>query len=264
MPDERARLEALGRRYADIGGRVSSTFARELQAILKASERELAQLVLDAAAGDTSAAFKAQRAIALRQQVRAVLESEGYDAMVATSTQAAAESLVSAARTVRKAETFLPGAGADGIEALRRLMSADLLAQGDQAATAIWRAMSQQVFTTKSTKDIVRELARTLDRSEGQIRSLFDTQVSIFARQVESVATGDLGPDQPYLYVGPMDNDTRDFCRKRVGKVFTRRQIDRMDNGQLPNVLLTGGGFQCRHTWIAVESEGLKNEAEAA
>jgi hypothetical protein len=264
MPDERRRLEALGRRYAAVGERVSREFARELQRILRESERQLTRLVLAASQGDTSAGVKAQRALVLRDQVRGVLTSAGYDATVSVATQAAAERLVATAIRGRGAAAVLPGAGEQTIEALRRLMAADLLDQGDTAAKAIWRSMSQQVMTTRPTTEIVSNLARTLDRSEGHIRTLFDTQTSIFTRQVEAVATGDLGPDQPYLYVGPSDNDTRPFCAERVGEVFTRRAIDQMDNGQLPNAFLTGGGYNCRHTWIAVESEGLKNKARAA
>jgi hypothetical protein len=35
-----------------------------------------------------------------------------------------------------------------------------------------------------------------------------------------------------------------------MGKGYTREEIDRMDNGQLPNVFRTGGGWNRRHQWI--------------
>jgi hypothetical protein len=59
-------------------------------------------------------------------------------------------------------------------------------------------------------------------------------------------------PEDVFAYMGPADVKLRPFCRERVGKVFTREQIEAMDNGQMPNVFLSGGGYNCRHTFIAV------------
>jgi hypothetical protein len=44
----------------------------------------------------------------------------------------------------------------------------------------------------------------------------------------------------------------RPFCHQHLGKVFTRDEIDALDNKQLPNPFLTGGGYNCRHQFIAV------------
>jgi hypothetical protein len=89
------------------------------------------------------------------------------------------------------------------------------------------------------------------------VQTLFDTQTSILGRQVEALATERLGPDQAFLYTGPVDGRTRDWCLQRVGKVYTRREIEQMDNGQLPNAFVTGGGYNCRHSFIAVASDEL-------
>jgi hypothetical protein len=58
--------------------------------------------------------------------------------------------------------------------------------------------------------------------------------------------------DELFVYVGPFDKKNREFCEERVGKVFSRTEIDAMDNGQLPDVFITGGGYNCRHTWKRV------------
>jgi hypothetical protein len=60
------------------------------------------------------------------------------------------------------------------------------------------------------------------------------------------------GASDVFIYVGPVDERLRPFCRGHVGKVYTRAQIDALDNGQLPNTFLTGGGWNCRHVWHAV------------
>ncbi len=60
-----------------------------------------------------------------------------------------------------------------------------------------------------------------------------------------------------YAYVGPGAGDPviRPFCKHLMiqaaaGRTWTRAEIDTMDNLQLPNVMVSGGGFNCRHIWI--------------
>ncbi len=260
---EEQRLIERALRYANEGERLSADFARELKRVLKASERELSMLVFKAQGGSKSAAAAAQRAILMRAQVRAILKANGYDTVVALATQAAAEAIVQVALTARERAVIrtFQISGQPAVEALRQLLAMDLLEQGDVTATVLWRALAQQVFGVRPAATLIAELARLLDRSEAQVQTLFDTQVSIFTRTVEDVATKQLGQDQPYLYVGPADEVARPFCLKYVGQVLTREQIDQLDNGQLPNVFITGGGYNCRHSWLAVESKELRDMA---
>ena len=67
----------------------------------------------------------------------------------------------------------------------------------------------------------------------------------------------------PRLDVGPPASDKliRPFCKRLMaqaarGRTWSRQQIDRMDNGQMPDVFSTCGGFNCRHQWaVALEQE---------
>lgn len=58
-----------------------------------------------------------------------------------------------------------------------------------------------------------------------------------------------------YRFEGPSDKLTRPFCKRLLDRTrkrgLTRAQIDALDNGQLPNVFITAGGWRCRHQWIA-------------
>jgi hypothetical protein len=60
-----------------------------------------------------------------------------------------------------------------------------------------------------------------------------------------------------FLYVGPVDSRTRDWCLGLVGKVRRKEDIETLDNGQLPNPFLTGGGWNCRHSWLAVSDPAV-------
>lgn len=44
----------------------------------------------------------------------------------------------------------------------------------------------------------------------------------------------------------------RPFCETWIGKVRTREAIAEIDNEQLPDSLVTGGGYNCRHRWARV------------
>lgn len=55
-----------------------------------------------------------------------------------------------------------------------------------------------------------------------------------------------------FLYEGPLDEKTRPFCRERVGRVFTLKEIQAMDNEQGLPVITNLGGYNCRHQFKPV------------
>lgn len=64
------------------------------------------------------------------------------------------------------------------------------------------------------------------------------------------------------LYYGDARDNTRPFCLRCIGKVFTLEQIEQMDNGQLSPVKIYAGGWNCIHSWLWVDpewDEELKN-----
>lgn len=246
--DEAARLIARAERIAKSGERMSAAFAAELAGIWKAVERALSVLVLTVK--PQGAPESSVRLFQLRERVRAVLQTAGYDSLIVAATDTGIRAIASAAGALATSSTPL--------QVLRNLAVLDLRAQGDDAATAIWRAINQYALTDTPVDEIIDALGETLDSTASEVQRLYDTQVSIFGRQVEAEQTEELGDQQPYLYVGPIDSKTRDWCLERVGRVFTRAEIDDMDNGQIANTFLSGGGFNCRHSFIAVESQALR------
>jgi hypothetical protein len=142
------------------------------------------------------------------------------------------------------------------LEAFARLFAEDLLEAGNAAAVALWRSAMHAVYTQRPTDAIVAQLAETLGVSIRRAQTLFDTQVSVVGREIEWVLTQD-NPEQAYLYVGPLDVKTRDWCLDHAGMVKTRDRIEALDNGQLANAFITGGGYNCRHSWLAVSDPAL-------
>ncbi len=128
-------------------------------------------------------------------------------------------------------------------------MAVTLQHEQTQVAGLLWHTAMRGLYRGRSGSQLRDDLSQILDASDGRLRTLYDTSVSIFMRQQE-VTTADPSPETSFLYVGPDDDVTRPFCREHVGHVLTRAEIDDLDNGQLPDVFLTGGGYNCRHSWI--------------
>ena len=73
------------------------------------------------------------------------------------------------------------------------------------------------------------------------------------ARQAEAD-----GAELLRAYLGPDDNRTRPHCKHLVGKAFTLEQARRLRNRQGRPTLYDGGGHRCRHRWVAVPADSLK------
>src|SRR4029077_2122198 len=204
--------------------------------------------------GSRTAIVKASQANKARKEIEKALTESGYDDLAHSAYGSRLDPLVArvlATRRLAQQSARLSGAFDARLEALKTLHETDLLDEGAEMARELWQATVRGVFGSQPASRILDDLAGVLDATEPQIATLYDTSISIFGRQVESLQAGD-DPDTPFLYAGPADAKTRPFCREHVGKVYTRSEIDAMDNDQIDNVFLTGGGYQCRHVWLEV------------
>jgi hypothetical protein len=115
-----------------------------------------------------------------------------------------------------------------------------------------------------SVKDVASTIAETVGRTPGVARSEAATAVSSFYRSMADLSFKKIEEDDnwtmKYRYVGPPASDPiiRPFCEHLMaqsarGRSWTRPQIDAMDNHQLDNVFVTGGGYNCRHQWIVAD-----------
>jgi hypothetical protein len=110
--------------------------------------------------------------------------------------------------------------------------------------------------------DLVEQVAIAVNRSLSEAQTLAETASTMFARTITDRGFRQIEADLPkgairYGFEGPTDKLTRDFCRRLVARTrrnpMTRGVIEKLDNGQLPDVFITGGGYNCRHQWIIEE-----------
>jgi hypothetical protein len=109
------------------------------------------------------------------------------------------------------------------------------------------------------------ELASVLSNRLGmlfsQARTIAATGIVMYYRTLSDIsfqkiekALEPAGRQLLYSYYGPLDKLTRPFCTKLMrqaqsGKRWTRPEIDKMSNGQIPDVFRSCGGWHCRHQW---------------
>jgi hypothetical protein len=233
---------------------LTESFAGELSTVLDLLKTRIRFLVrkLQASNGRVVAnQTNLALALRLRSDLIAALEQAGYGRL---ALKAVDEPLDRLAASVLKGASDRVALGAydvDAIAAMKELRLAQLLNIGEDVAVQLWRVTLDGVLGTRPLLDLVDDIADVLDLSAKQARTIYDTLASTFSRQVAQIGTtGE--PDEAFLYVGPDDDKTRDFCAERVDKVFSRKAIEDMDNGQLPNPMLTGGGYNCRHQFRRV------------
>lgn len=100
------------------------------------------------------------------------------------------------------------------------------------------------IASDRPSSEIESVIAHRLRSTQRQAATITQTALAGFDR----LTTLHQAPTATHLrYVGPPAQ--RDFCRDRVGRVFSLEEISSMDNGQGLTVLTYCGGYNCRHTW---------------
>ena len=83
-------------------------------------------------------------------------------------------------------------------------------------------------------------------------QTIINTNIRTFFRQI-NVMSGLSADITRYRYIGPPPG--RPFCASIIGKVFSLKEIQQLNNGQTSNTLVTAGGFNCRHQWLPITGE---------
>jgi hypothetical protein len=238
--------------------RVWGLVTRQLRRLLREWDNEDGRLVTTAA--------NLGRVIALRDTLRAAFLDAGYDdialAAVDDPLDALAQQVLRSSRIANRAARFSP-VSIEAIAAWKELRLADLLDLAEDAARAVQTSALDGVLGIRPVDRLIDDVAEVLEDNAARARTVYDTAVSTFTRQIEQL-TSDGTPDELFIYVGPTDSKVRPFCRRWVGRVRSRAQIDELDNGSLPNVFLSGGGYNCRHVWkrVSVLDAELRELAE--
>jgi hypothetical protein len=144
----------------------------------------------------------------------------------------------------------------------------NLLASSQLNATVSIDAAVESVAGTAMTRGLfgvaglqfgtlAKVLTERFETSISKARSIADTSQAVWYATATDTAFQAIEESLPsqeirYRYWGPQDKLERKFCQRLTDakKAYTRDEIGRMNNGQIPNVMISRGGFNCRHQWI--------------
>lgn len=82
-----------------------------------------------------------------------------------------------------------------------------------------------------------------------------NTEYMNFNRTVTNLMSEQTGWER-FQFVGPIDAKlSHDFCLKHVGEIMTKKQIDKYSKQYGFDIYYKGGGWNCRHKWVAVPDD---------
>ena len=147
-------------------------------------------------------------------------------------------------------------------EVLQALVNTDrtfYAAKGSDLANTIKQELTQGVLGGASRSTMKAAIADLSTFTDAQVRTLVDTSMRVFSREVNAVMADALPNDTKYIYFGPVDDKTRDVCVEMAAAgPLTQAEIE----SQFPGSFITGGGFNCRHTWRIDTSQSSKLSGE--
>jgi hypothetical protein len=252
-----SRLKASAVKDARLVDALTDGFAEELSTVLDFLKTKIRGLVRKLETNTDGRIVSTQRNLALALRMRAdllrVLEDAGYMQLARRAVDEPLDRLAAQVLRANDDAVQLAAYDLDALVAMKQIRFAELLQVGEDIAVQLWRVTLDGVLGTRPVMDLVDDIADMLDTSAKRARTLYDTIVATYSRQVGLIGSSG-EPDEAFLYVGPDDEKTRDFCADRVDQVFGRAAIDAMDNGQLPNCLISAGGYSCRHSFRRVSA----------
>jgi hypothetical protein len=202
----------------------------------------------------------------MKKKIAVAMERSGYteiidDYLAQYDKLAAASSNIAKAATVSASFTNV---SADVISAVKTEHFSQFEFLNTEAQAELHRILLNATIVGKSPSNTISELQSLItgEYPWGDRMGLYSWHAGTYVRTMEMQASRAFMNDiafgagmEFFLYVGPVDSVTRDFCLSHVGRVYSRAEIEDMDNGQTENVFTDGGGWNCRHTWSPVPAD---------
>jgi hypothetical protein len=142
--------------------------------------------------------------------------------------------------------------------ALRRMQQASILRYTNDIGERVRLSLVQGVLQKMPQKDIRAMLLRDLSIKPYQVDTIVSTSMATYSRSLTLLQLED-SPDQRLIYQGPMDSKTRPVCIRMLKEGgMTQSQVE----SKYPGALRDGGGFNCRHQWVALSSKTQNKEIQ--
>jgi len=121
-------------------------------------------------------------------------------------------------------------------------------------ASELKNILNSATISGMQTSEILNQVS-VASSASGQ-RAILNTRLNTYSRVATNTMMKDAPSDTKYVYVGPIDDRTRDECLEYASAgALTEAQI--IESGWAAS-LVDGGGINCRHKWEIASDEGIK------
>ena len=104
-----------------------------------------------------------------------------------------------------------------------------------------------------SEQGIFQAIQQQAGLSNRQMRTLVTTGLTDYSRSVGKIMMDNSPPTTRFRYIGAIDDRTRDLCLELwAAGEMTQAEIEKNHGA---DVLIRGGGFNCRHEWVEIAVE---------
>ena len=151
------------------------------------------------------------------------------------------------------------------LQSLINYNAESLLNQVDNIGINIKREVMKGAIVDIGKEGVLNELRGLSGMSESQLKTLIDTGMNEYSRSVTKLMIDEMPDDTLYVYIGPTDEKTRKECLRMVAAgEQTEKQIDGFSSEFGLNVLVSGGGYNCRHKWEIAVQDKFGHDPEGA
>ena len=151
------------------------------------------------------------------------------------------------------------------LQALVNFNAESLLNDIDNIAVNIKREVMKGAIVGVGKEGVLDELRKLTNMSEPQLKTIIDTGMNEYSRSVTRIMMEDMPDDTKYVYIGPTDEKTRTECLQMVASgEQTLEQINSFSKQFGRDVLINGGGYNCRHKWEIAVQDKFGHDPEGA
>ena len=109
------------------------------------------------------------------------------------------------------------------------------------------------ILNDRSIDDILQVIGRKGYSADVGMKRIINDGLNNYSRAVSRLMMDEVPENTKYIYIGPADEKTRDFCLSAIqGGEMTLKQIQSMGWSAS---LTEGGGTNCRHSWEMVSND---------
>ena len=183
----------------------------------------------------------------------AIINEINIDAVMKAKTSGILSSYVKANTGVLLGKEMFAPINESTLQALLNQSEQYLSGQVTAMGNIIKQEVVNGILNDKTTNEILEIIGKKGYAADVGIKRIINDGLNNYSRAVSRLMMDEAPENTKYIYIGPADEKTRDFCLSAIqGGQMTLKQIQSMGWSAS---LTEGGGINCRHSWEMVSSD---------